>query len=182
MAARLSPASLYAHERASVLIPLPFLSLPADLQMLGRAWRRKSEMHVTAANTTSIAERIRAPLAIDADAAEDAVWTALSDASHDCAVGEVVLSSRYMHVRRDEHETLIILCGVEGLDDLYRYLGERLGTRIEPPPTHVTLYTIAGGESIGLHIQAELDRDSVPLGAREAHALDRMVAEATSPG
>lgn len=178
--ARLSPVSLYGHERASLLIPLPFLDLPAGLRLLGRDWRRKREFHVTAAHTPSIAQRTRGPLAFDAGAAEDAAWTALRDATHDQSVGEVVLTADYRSVRREADRTLILLCEVEGLADLYRHLGERLGAEIEPPPAHITLYTGPSGEGIGLHTREELERDATPLAPADAAELHRVLGEAVS--
>ncbi|MDQ4049568.1 MAG: hypothetical protein M3131_09355 [Actinomycetota bacterium] len=178
--ARLSPASLYGYERGSLLVPLQFLDLPSDLRLLGHHWRRKPELHVTAANTTSIAQRIRGPLALGAGAAEDAAWAALSDATRTRAVGDVVLSDEYRYVHRDADRTLIALCHVEMLDDLYRHLSERLGADIEPPPTHITLYTNPGGEGIGLHTRDELERDTSRLAAGDAAELHRAIDEATS--
>ena len=172
---RLSPASLYAYERASLLVPLPFLDLPSELRLLRVEWRRKRELHVTAAHTPSIAERIRGPLGLGAGAAEDAAWAALRDATHSHAVGDVVVSEEYRHVRRDADRTLIALCEVDGLGDLYRHLGERLGTEIEPPPAHITLYTRPGGEGIGLHTRGELERDTTPLSVADAAELGRVV-------
>ena len=174
-AARLSPASLYAYERASVLVPLPFLDLSSELSLLDDRWQRKRELHVTAAHTPSIAERIREPLGLDAGAATDAAWAALRDATHSDAVGDVVISDEYRHVRRDADRTLIVLCAVEGLADLYRHLGERLGAEVEPPPAHVTLYTLPGGEGIGLHTREELERDTSPLSPADADELRRAV-------
>ena len=172
-AGRLSPASLYAYERASVLVPLPFLDLPSELRLLGQDWQRKPELHVTAAHTPSIAERIRGPLGLDAGAAVGAAWAALRDATHSHAVGEIVVSDQYRHVRRDADRTLIVLCQVEGLDELYRHLGETLGAELEAPPAHVTLYTRPGGEGIGLHTRAELERDTCALSRADAAELQR---------
>jgi hypothetical protein len=172
-AARLSPASLYAYERGSVLVPLPFLDLPSELRLLGHAWQRKRELHVTAAHTPSIAERIRGPLGLDAGTAAEAAWAALRDATHSHAVGEIVVSDEYRHARREADRTLIVLCEVDGLDRLYRHLGERLGAGIEPPPAHVTLYTRPGGEAIGLHTREQLQRDTSALSPADAAELRR---------
>ncbi len=179
---RLSPASLYAHERGSLLVPLPFLDLPADLPLLGHQWRRKDEFHVTAAHTPSIAERIRRPLALEAGAAEDLAWAALRDAAHSHGVGEVVLREEYRRVRSELDRTLIVLCEVEGLGSLYGHLGERLGVDVEPPPAHITLYTKPGGEGIGLHTREDLERDTTPLDAADAEELRRAVGDALPRG
>lgn len=175
---RLSPASLYAYERGSLLVPLPFLDLPCELRLLDAEWRRKGEFHVTAAHTPSIAERIRGPLSLAPEEAEDAAWAALRGASRSQAVGDVILADEFHRVRRDGARTLIVLCGVEGLTDLYRHLGERLGTDVESPPAHVTLYTNPGGEGIGLHTREELERDATALANAAATELRGAIGEA----
>ena len=91
----------------------------------------------------------------------------------------MLLSDDYRHVRREAERTLIVLCEVEGLEELYRHFSARLGTALEPPPAHITLYTSPGGEGIGLHTSAELERDSRPLAAADAAALHRALAEVT---
>ncbi len=175
---RLSPASLYAHERGSLLVPLPFLDLPAELRLLGDEWRRKDEFHLTAAHTPSIAERIRRPLALEAREAEDLAWAALRGATHSHGVGEVVLCDEYRRVHSETDRTLIVLCEAEGLGRLYGHLGERLGVEVEPPPAHITLYTDPGGEGIGLHTREDLERDTAALDAAESGELRRAIAEA----
>lgn len=176
---RLSPASLYAYERGSLVVPLPFLDLPSELRLLDAEWRRKGEFHVTAAHTPSIAERLREPLSLAPADAEDAAWAALRAASRSHAVGDVVLADDFRRVRRNGGRTLIALCEVEGLGDLYRHLAERLGTEVEPPPAHVTLYTNPGGEGIGLHTREELERDATALADAAAAELHRAIGEAT---
>ena len=178
---RLSPASLYAHERASVLIPLPFLDLPPEARFLGLAWLRKSEFHVTAAHAPAIADRIRAPLGLDPGAATDAAWEALLAASAERAVGAVVLGEELRIARRDGARTLVRPCEVEGLPELYSFLSERLGVPLDPPPAHVTLYTGPDGESIGLHTGAELERDTDALDPAQVEEVRRALA-AAGPG
>ena len=167
-AQRLRPATLYAHERGSLLVPLPFLDLPAEAEFLGEGWDRKHEFHLTAAHTPSIAQRVAEPLGLLDDEALDVAWEALRTLSLDLGIGAVTLSRELRVARRDEERTLIVLCEADGLGELFEGVSELLGTEVAPPPAHVTLYTRPGGESIGLHTSEELERDAPPLSEDEA--------------
>jgi hypothetical protein len=170
-AIRLAPTSLYARDRDSVIVPLPFLDLPRELRLCGLGWHRKHEFHITAAHTPSIAERVGLEL--------DAVWEAIAELSSEGGIGEVTLTDRHFICRREDDRTLLVFCDVGGLDDFYRRLRERLGTEVEPPPAHVTLYTAeAGGGGIGIHTTAQLERDCAPLPAEERGNLSRAVSDA----
>ncbi len=174
---RLAPASLYARERESLLVPLPFLELPPELELEGRRWSRKNEFHVTAANTGSIVARLADAAGLEEEDAEDRAWEALSEASREASVGAVILRDELRRVRREEEETLIVLCEVDGLGQLFERLAERLGAELEPPPAHVTLYVEEpGAGGIGLHTGAELERSSSPVAEDEAEELLRALA------
>jgi hypothetical protein len=170
-AIRLSPAPLYARDRDSVIVPLPFLDLPRELRVCDLGWHRKTEFHVTAAHTPAIAERLGLAL--------DAVWDALAPLSLESEIGEVVLREAYYVCRRGGDRTLLVLCEVGGLDDLYRRLGRRLRAEVEPPPAHVTLYTSEpGGGGIGVHTAAQLERDCAPLPSADVGNLSNALSGA----
>lgn len=161
--ARLQPASLYPHERSSVLVPLPLLPLPARVDLLGEAWERKHEMHVTAVSTQALARRLASARGMPLAAAEDAGWKAIATAVGQYRAGTVTLRDELRVVRRGDERTLIAMAHVEGLAELHERLAASLGLEPEPPPAHVTLYTRPGGEAIGLHTLADLERLSRPL-------------------
>lgn len=164
--ARLQPASLYAHERGSVLVPLPLLQLPARVELLGEAWERKQEMHVTAVSTQALARRLASARAVPPASAQDAAWAAIAAAVGAHRAGTVTLRDELRLVRRGDERTLVAMAHVDGLADLHEQLAGDLGLELEPPPAHVTLYTRPGGEAIGLHNRADLERLSRPLAER----------------
>jgi hypothetical protein len=78
---------------------------------------------------------------------------------------------RYAH--HNERATLIAMACVDGLAELYDRLSTVLGTTVEPPPAHVTLYSRPGTKGIGLTTTADLERLSRPLSADECQQLAR---------
>jgi len=176
---RLSPAALYARDRESVIVPLPFLALPRELQLLELGWHRKAEFHVTVAHTPAIAERIAPILGVDETTAADRAWRAITAAIRGAGIGEITLREEFFRIEREGERTLIAMCDVEGLDDLYRRLEEGLRVAVEPPPTHVTLYTSEpGGGGIGIHSREQLERDRAPLPPAELGNLSEAVSKA----
>ena len=159
MARRLRPASLYCHARGSVLVPLNVFGLPEEIEALGERWAVKEEFHVTAAHAPYLAERCGVSL--------DSAWAELAAAIEGRRAGPVRVSDELRVVHEDEERTLVVMASVDGLSELYRELAGRLGAPLEPPPTHVTLYTRPGGEAIGLHDERGLRELTRPLRDRE---------------
>jgi hypothetical protein len=161
---RLRPASLYAIERDVVLIPLTLVGLERDVELLGLPWRRKHEFHVTALS----AKRLVNLTAQDIDS----VWRAVEATALRQEIGEVRLRVRELReVNEDDERTLVVMCDVDGLDELYETLSKRLDAVIPPPPAHVTLYTRPGGEGIGLHDDDDLRELTRPLTDGEVDAF-----------
>jgi predicted acetyltransferase len=78
---------------------------------------------------------------------------------------------RYAH--RDETAGLVAMARVDGLAELYDRLSAALGTPVEAPPAHVTLYSRPGPRGIGLMTTAELEQLSRPLTEDERQQLAR---------
>ena len=85
--------------------------------------------------------------------------------------GSVRLDDELRLVRDGDERTLIVMVRVDGLGELYAELSGRLGAPLAPPPTHITLYTRPGGESIGVHDESNLRSLTEPLRGREAAAV-----------
>jgi hypothetical protein len=159
--ARLRPASLHVHARASVMVPVNLLGLPERLDgVLGLPWALKDEHHVTAADAPHLAERVGAPL--------DHVARELAQAVEGRRAGPVRVRDELRLVRDGEERTIIMMVSVDGFAALYEELSGRLGAPLAPPPAHVTLYTRPGGGGIGVHDEQMLRDRTRVLTAREA--------------
>ena len=49
------------------------------------------------------------------------------------------------------------MCRVEGAEEFFSELSRTLGSPIEVPPTHITLYTLRNGWPIGIYNKQRLD-------------------------
>jgi hypothetical protein len=177
MGGRLRPASLHAHRRASVLVPVNLLALPDRARALGREWQAKDEHHVTAIDTPSLSERLGRSV--------EEVWPAVAAALAGRRAGPVRLGDELRLAEHEERRSIVLMAGVDGLRDLYAELSGRLGAPLAPPPTHITLCTAPAGEAIGLATAEELRARSRRLGAaedaevRSALLLDEALAAAS---
>lgn len=119
--------------------------IPDVIRFAGADWRAKREFHVTLAGTTMLR-----PLLADADevikrAARQLTFT-------------IIPREEFWHVRENETRTIIRMCDVEGAEEFFARMEKEMGTTIERPPYHVTLYTIGTLRGIGLPTRAELER------------------------
>jgi hypothetical protein len=163
MGRRLRPASLYAHARGSVLVPLALFGLPERIEMRGVTWAVKDEFHVTAANTPWLAQRAGVSL--------ERAWQELAAALDGRRAGPVRVGEELRLAHDGDERTVIVMASVDGLAELYVELSGRLGAPLAPPPAHITLYTRPGGESIGVHDESDLRSLTEPLRGRHAAEL-----------
>ena len=165
---RLPPATLHAHRGGPVHVPVNLLALPDTITALGEPWHVKVEHHVTALDPPWLAERL--------DQDPERVWAAVVATLAEVDAGPVALTGELRRVQRGDERTLVVMAAVAGLDELHAALGARLGTELERPPAHVTLYTDAPqAPGIGIHDAAELAALTRPLDDAE-HAEVRAAA------
>ena len=160
----LRPASLYAHEHESVIVPVTVAGLASRFEALGRTWARKRELHVTAIASSSVAEQLGVAI--------EEVWPAIVDLAARRSVGEIAVGDELRLVTTQEQTTLVVMVSVEGFDELYAALNARLGAALAPPPAHITLYTDPpGAGGVGLHSERHLRGLTRVLTAEEALAV-----------
>jgi hypothetical protein len=149
--------------------------LPERIEALGLPWAVKDELHVTAAHTPWLARRAGVSL--------DRAWEQLAAALEGRRAGPVRVGDELRLVRDGDERTLVVMAGVDGLGELYAELSGRLGAPLEPPPTHITLYTRPGGAGIGVHDETDLRRLTEPLrGRRAAEAREAIGFDAVLGG
>lgn len=157
---RLRPASLHLHLRESVLVPVNLFGLPETLDAFGETWAVKGEFHVTAVSARYVAER--------AGRSVEEAWAEIVPAIEGRHAGPVRVADELRMAREGEERTLLVMASVDGLHDLYTELARWLGVPLEPPPTHITLYTRPGGKGIGLHDADDLQAMTRVLDKGEA--------------
>ena len=76
-------------------------------------------------------------------------------------------TGQFRYVKRSERETVVAMVDVPGIEGLFEMIRAKYGVNIPTQPTHITLYTLQPESSIGILSQAELKRDSRPIGIPE---------------
>ncbi len=125
-----------------MILPLA-LRIPATLALHGEIWYAKEEFHVTLLNRTHTGRFGKEKIG---RAAEGLHF-------------EVRLRDEYWRLDEPPARTIIRMCDVAAAAVFY----ERLG--LEPPPLHVTLYTINTRKGIGIATDDELRKMGTPLGS-----------------
>jgi hypothetical protein len=150
---RLREASLTIVEGTSLVVPVIITGLPAEIEALGRRWRRKREFHVTAASAEVI-ER--------AGGGRDDTWDRVTRAASGRSIGRIRARPEVRRVRYPEHpdqpdlETLVVMVDAPGLTDLHRALSATLDADLRPPPAHVTVYSTDPAAGIGIDDEQQL--------------------------
>jgi hypothetical protein len=132
--------------------------IPDVIHFAGADWRAKREFHITLAGTTTM--RLLTP---DPD---DIIKRAARRLTF-----RITLRDEFWHVREEKTRTIVRMCDVAGAEEFFAALERELGTVIERPPYHVTLYTIGTLRGIGTATRTELERLGEPLTEPERDAL-----------
>ena len=179
----LRAAALYLIEAETAIVPLPFLELPRQLELLGEHWVRKAEFHLTALHVETVVRRVQAQRGGSESQARADVHAALVPMTRTDEVSEVRLRQELRVVRARGERTIVVMADAPGVEHLHARLAAALGVELDPPPAHVTIYTgpdARGG--IGLHTQLDLRELSEPLPPPDAAAGWQAVKEALGNG
>jgi hypothetical protein len=130
-----------------------FAGLPEGaVEYREKTFQPKEELHITL---------------VSRDAAEQVAAHLKQDPSAGRAIRRLIAETGWTYHRLDEYyhivaepgvETIVQMAAVPGVEALYRKLQALVGSPLEPPPTHITLYTLGIDKGIGLPTRAEFDR------------------------
>src|SRR5581483_5621447 len=129
----LREASLHVVPGASVVVPVIIDDLPERIEALGKSWERKVEFHVT----------VISPAKLPADDSE--AWRTVTQVCAGRALGPITARHEVRrvggHPAKPQLRTLIVMVDVPGFPTLFEDLSAAFGTRMAPPPAHVTVYS-----------------------------------------
>jgi hypothetical protein len=146
-----------------------FPAIASTIALRGDRWKAKKEFHVTLIGSGREEELARGKAAASAD---EAIDTAVEGRRF-----TVRLREEAWRVSRGRERTIIVLCEVEGAEEFFTRLEEVLGSSIERPPYHVTIYTVGSQKGIGLATRKELERKGSRLTPDEMEELRRQIGE-----
>ena len=145
----LKQASIHVVSGQSLVVPLVIDGLPETIDALGMRWRRKREFHLTA-----VAARV-----IEALGRGEEIWDLVAEVASGRDLGPITASDDVRRARDPDNshlQTLIVMAGCRGLENLYADLSSALRAELAPPPAHITLYSTDAAAGIGIVDQSEL--------------------------
>ena len=167
MSHRLRDSPLEAPIGKSVIAPVEIDGLPAEIEALGRRWQRKVEFHMTVLSATEMWE---------VGDGDPGIWEVVATLVAGKTVGPIYVARE---VRRVDHpdkpglETIIVMVECPALGPLYEELSAELVATLDPPPTHVTLYSSDPAEGIGINDEEQLRERAPALGEEEREEVRR---------
>lgn len=151
-----------------VLVDLPPLALPAQIDFDGRRWEVKAEFHVTLVGSDtlqSLVSRHGVTSIVKLELALSRSVENLNFIAHP--------HDDFWLVTEDEAATIIQRCDLEGGDEFFSRLNRELADSIEIPPYHITLYCIGTTKGIGVPTYSALESMGRRLSVNERAAFLR---------
>ena len=148
----------------SAIVPVEIDGLPAEIEALGRRWRRKVEFHMTVL-AGSVIEETRGS------------WDALAGLLGGRSLSpirptrELRLVGR--HPQKPGLKTIVVMVECPALVEVYRELSAELGADLTPPPAHVTVYSTDPDDGIGISNEEQLRERAPELGEAEQEEVRR---------
>lgn len=134
----------YRFSKGYIGLPIRPLDLAKTIKIGGRDLTLKSTFHVSLVCVKNIIAQYGTEI-------EDKIlkifceFVEKEDLNFESFTGEI----RY--AKDNGKETLVAMCNISHIDDLFVVLRRELNIQIETPPTHVTLYTLQPEVGIGIN-------------------------------
>ena len=148
----------YAYRKETIALPLSLKGLPEQIAIGDLSLMRKSSLHVSLVCVGRLVTKHK----IQDPHFEQAVIDDFCDysAAHD--VSFVKFQNDFKLVAQHERRSLIVMCEVSGLDGFFSLINKKYQLKLEPHPTHVTLYTLQPDKGIFLVDDHDLEMLSKP--------------------
>ncbi len=153
-------------EIGTLLIPLSkedFGLSDEKIEFLGKVFEPKEEVHITVIGK-DLGQKLQEAIKGD-PAIENQIEQVMKEADW-----SYEKKDKMYHISKDKKkvdlqgdfkvihaESIILMVEIAGIEQFYRKLGRIIGTELEVPPTHVTLYTYGDPVGIGLPNQAAFE-------------------------
>lgn len=150
--------------------------LPETIDVLDEHWVRKGELHVTLIGPgQKLQDRLRER---NPDLSSKKTGRLVSLVLDETLAGKsfrVIPQDELRVAQENDSKTIIRMCRVEGAEEFFSELSRTLGSPIEVPPTHITLYTLRNGWPIGIYNKQRLDGVTRKLTNPEAHEIGKHI-------
>lgn len=151
----------------------PF-QIPNALDVLGEDWVRKDEFHVTLVGSGQrIAEHLIGQDSSLSKRGSSRLAGTLLDETLKGRSFRVLPQNEIRVVQDGDRKTIVRMCHVEGMGEFFEAVSAKVGARIEPPPAHITLYTLQNRKAIGIYNKERLAKVTIPLPAEQIQLVRR---------
>lgn len=146
-------------KKDSIGLVVDLLEIPETLEFEGQEMIRKPSFHVTLLPAGNLAERygINMPNLFQTWLKE------FQDYIRQRPLRFLRWKNEFRSAEQNDLKTIVAMCEVENLHELFIVLNQKYGVNMETPPTHVTLYTLNGGPGIFLIVQSDLQALTQPI-------------------
>lgn len=143
----------------TIALPVELLPLPKSIELGGETLLRKSAFHASLVCIEQIADRHGWDLA----AIEPRIIELFLDFARRHDLTRVEFSGEFRLAESGELKSVVALCRVPNLAELFEQLSRELGAPIELQPAHVTIFTRQPDAGIFLTSLAEMAELSRPV-------------------
>lgn len=134
----------------SIVLPVSFSNLPAQIEVNEYNLSLKTEFHVSLVCIGKIIEKHNVTIH---NFLENVV-NDFCEFSKSNKVDLIRYRDEFKFVSENEKRTVVVMCDISNLNKFFELLNRKYKLEIEYPPTHVTLYTLTG---LGIFLTDSMD-------------------------
>jgi hypothetical protein len=149
----------FCYGKGYITLPVEIGGLPQTLEIEGKRLTVKSSFHVSLV----CIKEIVAKFGQDNKNLEQEIIQAFCDFSSPNVISFLGYRNRFRYVKVGEKETVVVMCDVSNLKELFNHINKKFGFKLEVPPTHVTLYTLQPDVGIGLNNKADINAKTIEV-------------------
>jgi hypothetical protein len=138
----------------TIALPVTFSGLPKKIEVEGYALSLKTSFHVSLVCIGKIIEKnnLAIPDFIDKIVSDFCEFTQHTD------IDLTGYKDEFRFATQDKRRSVVLMCNISNLDKFFDFINNKYGLRLESPPTHVTLYTLAPYPGIFLTDTDDIDQ------------------------
>jgi hypothetical protein len=140
-------------------LPVAFSNLPEKIEIEGYTLFLKTTFHISLVCVGKIIEKYN----ISIPNFLDKVIADFCDFTKNNKIDLIRYRNEFRFMSENERRTVVVMCDVSNLTKFFDYINKKYNTRIEYPPTHVTLYTLQPNLGIFMIDSSDMKRLTKPL-------------------
>lgn len=143
------------YAKGYIALPLELGELPSNISVEGVELIKKSSFHISLLCVKDLLEKY--------GDIEDKILESFCASTKDHVISFERFNDELRFAQHDERKSLVALCEVSNLKELFAHLRKDLDIDIPDQPTHVTLYTLQLNAGIGLNSPADMEEKSMTV-------------------